>query len=55
VTPEVVHQLEIKDMVPQVGDQWLANPPWKKTAEKMIPMGTKRTKTLPTAALSLSW
>jgi hypothetical protein len=40
---------------PGGGDEWLANPPWKKTAEKMTPKGCPRNPDKPEANLCLDW
>jgi WD40 repeat protein len=41
--------------LPSIGDQWLANPPWKKTAEKMIPSGIQHVNAPPAESLLLQW
>lgn len=40
---------------PTAGDEWMANPAWKKTAERMVPKGVKRPSSAPDAALAISW
>eukprot|EP01041_Mallomonas_annulata_P001002 gene1002-1969_t len=37
------------------GDQWLANPAWKKTAQHMTPANCTRNASRPTASLTLDW
>lgn len=37
------------------GDEWLANPAWKKTAEKMVPTPLIENTSAPTPTLSLEW
>ena len=41
--------------VPRAGDEFLANPPWKKTAESMIPKGLAHNTCRPQANLVLDW
>lgn len=37
------------------GDEWMANPAWKKTAEKMTPRGVSAQKAAPESGLLLEW
>jgi len=53
---EAVYSDKAQDkLVPTGGDEWLANPAWKKTAEKMIPSPLVENKSIPAASLSLEW
>ena len=40
---------------PPAADEWLANPPWKKTAEKMTPPNYVANKSKPNSILELEW
>ena len=37
------------------GDEWMANPTWKKTAETMTPKDHKGNPTRPVSTLNLEW
>lgn len=52
---EVV-QLDLSDDIPPTGgDEFMANPAWKKTAERMIPKALVPDPSKPTASLTLEW
>ena len=40
---------------PTGGDEWMANPAWKKTAERMVPAGHEHINVKPTSNLQLEW
>ena len=40
---------------PSGGDEWMANPTWIKTAQKMVPEGMKPNSAKPSASLELEW
>jgi len=40
---------------PSNGDEWMANPTWKKTAERMVPPGHVHINAKPTSNLQLEW
>ena len=40
---------------PTGGDEWMANPTWIKTAQKMVPEGMKPNAAKPSASLELEW
>jgi hypothetical protein len=46
---------DILNRAPSGGDEFLANPAWKKTAEKMVPKGVVRDNSKPNSNLSLEW
>lgn len=41
--------------LPLAGDEWLANPAWKKTADKMTPINAVNDNTVPNTSLSLEY
>ena len=43
------------EMVASGGDEWMANPAWKKTAEKMLPKSLVPNSTKPSTSLDLDW
>ena len=45
----------IIDTAPSGGDQWMANPAWKKTAESMLPKNIIHIDTKPSTVLELEW
>ena len=54
--------LEVSDTVekllnkpPKGGDEWMANPAWKKTAQRMVPPNMVNSNVRPTSNLSLDW
>lgn len=46
---------DILDRAPTGGDEFLANPAWKKTAEKMVPKGVVGDNSKPNSNLALEW
>jgi hypothetical protein len=40
---------------PSGGDEWMANPAWKKTAQRMVPKGLTPPNTKPASSLELEW
>eukprot|EP01038_Epipyxis_sp_PR26KG_P010144 gene10144-13646_t len=52
---EVVVTIDEEICEPTGGDEWLANPAWKKTAERMVPKDIKPPNTKPSSNLSLEW
>ncbi len=51
----LVHSEGIFDRKPTGGDEWMANPAWKKTAESMIPSGHNHISSKPGSNLELEW
>jgi len=53
---EAVHSDKAQDLVaPSGGDEWLANPAWKKTAENMVPSTATPISSKPSMNLEIDW
>eukprot|EP00595_Chromulina_sp_UTEXLB2642_P001802 CAMPEP_0196761886 /NCGR_PEP_ID=MMETSP1095-20130614/1198_1 /TAXON_ID=96789 ORGANISM="Chromulina nebulosa, Strain UTEXLB2642" /NCGR_SAMPLE_ID=MMETSP1095 /ASSEMBLY_ACC=CAM_ASM_000446 /LENGTH=2526 /DNA_ID=CAMNT_0042111955 /DNA_START=12 /DNA_END=7592 /DNA_ORIENTATION=- len=51
----IYNSSNILEKAPSGGDEWMANPPWKKVAERMRPSTAKNNNSPPSSSISLSW